>query len=106
MTGVKTTVVVDERVWREFKRFVSSRYGNLRSLSAAVEDAVKCFNTAGLLSELSSALGLEASTYPSSLEVKARRPRLGTSAGEAVRRMRDEREARISGLEQRREEVR
>jgi predicted nucleic acid-binding protein len=41
------------------------------------------------------------STYPSSNEVKKRRPKLETSSAEAVRKMKDEREARISEFKQR-----
>jgi len=33
MTAVKTTIVVDEETWTEFKKLVSSRYGGLRKLS-------------------------------------------------------------------------
>jgi len=96
MTTIKTTIVVDEETWTEFRKVVSSRYGGLRKLSFAVEEAIKCFNAPELMRSFSSSVGLEASIYPSSIEVKSRRPKLKTSSAEALRKMRDEREARIS----------
>jgi len=99
MVTVKTTIVVDEKAWTEFKKVVSSRYGGVRKLSSAVEEAIRCFNAAEMLNSFSSSVGLDTSVYPSIREVKARRPKLGTSAGEVVRKMRDERGTRISGFE-------
>ena len=34
---VKTTIVIDQKAWTEFKKVVSSRYGGVRKLSFAVE---------------------------------------------------------------------
>jgi len=99
MVTVKTTIVVDEKAWTEFKRVVSSRYGGVRKLSSAVEEAIRSFNAVEMLNSFSSSMGLDASVYPSIREVEIRRPKLGTSAGEVVRRMRDERGIRISGFE-------
>jgi len=98
MGVVKTTIVIDEETWNEFKRSVSSMYGSPRMTSQAVEEAIKCFNSVELLKRFSNAIGLFASGYPSVREVQERRPKLETSAGEEVRRMRDERHARLSGL--------
>lgn len=99
MTTVKTTVNIDEETWNRFKKTVSSRYGSIRNLSGAVEEAIKCFNTDELLSRFIETAGIDAGTYPSLKEVKESRPKLETSAGETVRAMRDERVARISGHE-------
>ncbi len=93
---VKTTIVIDEETWAEFKKIVSSRYGGLRKLSSLVEEAIKCFNPIELLTNFSSSVGLDVSPYPSSNEVKSRRPKLNTSSPEVIRKMRNEREARIS----------
>jgi len=98
MTTVKTTIVVDEETWTEFKKVVSSRYGGLRKLSFAVEEAIKSFNAPEVIRSFSSSVGLTTSIYPSSNEVKSRRPKLNTSSAEALRKMRDEREARLSGF--------
>jgi len=95
---VKTTVVIDEETWNEFKRSVSSRYGSLRMASLAVEEALKCFNAIKLLKKFSEAIGFVTSVYQSVREVEERRPKMGTSAGEEVRRLRDERQDRLSGL--------
>jgi len=66
--------------------------------SLAVEEAIRCFNAVELLKSASIAMGFVTGAYPSVREVEERRPKLGTSAGEEVRRMRDERQSRLSGL--------
>ena len=98
MGTVKTTIVIDEETWNKFKKSVSSRYGGLRKISFAVQEAIKCFNAVELLNSFSDVMGLVTGVYPSIREVKSRRPKLDTSAGEVVRGMRDEREACISGF--------
>ena len=98
MGVVKTTLVIDEETWNEFKRSVSSRYGSLKKVSFAVEEALRSFNTIELLEDFSKSKGFVINTYPSLREVEERRPKLKTSAGEEVRRLRDERQARLSRL--------
>jgi hypothetical protein len=105
MGVIKTTIVIDEEAWKEFKRSVSSIYGSLRMTSFAVEEAIKCFNAVDLLKDFSNAMALNASGYPSVREVEERRPKLRTSAGEELRRMRDERQTRLSRLKQHREKI-
>lgn len=97
MGVIKTTVNIDERIWNEFKRVVSSQYGGVKSLSRLVEEALRSFNTLELLELFLELWGVEVGIYPSSREVVERRPKLETSAGRVVREMRDEREACISG---------
>ena len=97
MATVKTTINVDEETWNRFKRSVTSRYGSIRSLSDAVEEAIKCFNIEELLETFVKQAGIEVEPYPSLREVEERRRKLATSAGEEVRAMRDERVASISG---------
>jgi hypothetical protein len=97
MTTVKTTINIDEETWNRFKKAVSSRQGSLRNLSGAVEEAIKAFDTEELMNAFMGAMGIEAGRYPSLNEVEEGRPRPGTSAGETVRAMRDERDARLSG---------
>ena len=96
MNKIKTTINIDEETWKEFKKMVSSRYGSTRKLSYAVEEAIQCFNTAELLNRFTKLMGIDAGVYPSLKEIKERRPKLETSAGEEVRAIRDEREASIS----------
>ncbi|MEM2937541.1 MAG: hypothetical protein QXJ63_03240 [Candidatus Bathyarchaeia archaeon] len=98
MGTIKTTIIIDEKVWNQLKRTISSRSQNLRKLSATVEEAIKTFSTTEVLNEFSALLNINATTYPSNKEVRDRRPKLETSAGKIVREMRDEREAHISRL--------
>ena len=88
MTTVKTTINIDEETWNRFKSAVSSRQGSARNLNGAVEEAIRSFDTEGLLSAFMEAMGIEAGGHPSLREVERSRPRLETSAGETVRRMR------------------
>jgi hypothetical protein len=96
MPKVKITINVDEETWDNFKRAFSSSRGSLRSLSEAVEEAIRSFDTVGILACFMAAMGMEGG-LPSLRDVKGGRPRPGTSAGEAVRAMRDERAGRILG---------
>ncbi|MFB0557576.1 MAG: hypothetical protein ACETVY_00530 [Candidatus Bathyarchaeia archaeon] len=102
MTTTKTTINIDEETWNRFKKTVSSRQGSLRNLSGAVEEAIKAFDTEELIKAFMEAMGIESGGLPSLREVEEGRPRLDTSAGETVRAMRDERNARVSGHERHR----
>ncbi|MEM2843070.1 MAG: hypothetical protein QXZ53_04245 [Candidatus Bathyarchaeia archaeon] len=99
MGFIKTTIIIDEETWSEFKKIVSLRYGNLRMISHAIEEAIKCFNVVEVLKGFSNAMGLAINEYPSSNEVKEKRPKLNSSAGKEVRRMRDERQNRLFRFE-------
>jgi len=90
---IETTIVIDEETWNEFKIFVSSRYGSLRTTRLAVEKALKRVKTLETLKEFSEAMGFVNSACPSVREVEERRPKIRTSAGEEVRGLRNEREA-------------
>ena len=50
----------------------------------------KTFNPSEVLNEFSIILNINTNTYPSDKEVKERRPKLKTSAGETIREMRNE----------------
>ena len=95
--SVKATIVINEGVWNEFKRMVSSRYG-FKKFSFALEEVIKCFNAAELLSTFSKFMGITISVYPSVKDVENRRPKLKTSAGKIIREMRHERETRVYGF--------
>jgi hypothetical protein len=92
---IKTTVNIDEETLLEFKRVVASRYGSTRKLSAAIEEAIRSFNTAESLKRFAKTRGIDTTTFPSVREVEKRRPTLETSAAETVRAMRDERATHI-----------
>lgn len=96
MTVVKTTVNIDEKVWEEFKKTVSNRYGGLRNLSGAVESAIRNYNMVELLRESASKLGVDPD-YPSSREVEQRRPAAPVGSSEVLREMRDGRQSRLHG---------
>ena len=98
MGEVKTTIVLDEKVWSEFRNYVLSRHGSVRKFSLGVAEALQSFNSLGILESLTNSMKIEVSPYPSSTEVKARRPKAKVSAGRIIREMRDARQTRLSGL--------
>ena len=98
MGEVKTTIVLDEKVWSEFRNYVLSKYGSVRKLRLGVTEALKSFNSLGVLESLTNSMKVESTPYPSSKEVKARRPKAKVSAGRIIREMRDVRQTRLSGL--------
>jgi hypothetical protein len=99
MDAVKTTINVDNKTLREFKKMTTSRYGSARKLSAAIADAMRSYNSSMILIEYAEKEGISLVSFPSSREVEEGRPKLETSAGEEVRGMRDAREASVSRYE-------
>ena len=97
MTTVKATIDIDEETWNRFKNTVSSRQCSARNLSGAVEEALRSFDTEGLILAFMEAMGIEAGSRPSLREVERSRPRLRTSAGETVRTMRGDRGSCMPG---------
>lgn len=96
MDAVKTTINVDDETLREFKKMTTSRYGTSRKLSAAIEEAMRSYNSSMILSEYAEKEGITLTSYPSSREVEERRPKLEASVGEEVRAMRNDRETSVS----------
>ncbi len=96
MDAVKTTINVDEETLREFKKMASARYGGERKLSAAIEEAMRSYNSQSLLTLYAEQEGIALTAYPSSREVEERRPHVDASAGKEVRGIRDARETGIS----------
>ncbi len=99
MRKVKSTLLVDEDLWNEFKRLVVAKHGSMRMVSAEVEEAISGFTTTRLLNQLARMVGLKVEKYPSSDEVKRLRKRVEASSADVLRAMRDEREKAVSGLE-------
>lgn len=92
---VKITIAIDEKIWDEFGRTVSNRYGVLRNLSGVVDDAIRNYNMVEVLRESATKLCVDPE-YPSSREVEQRRPSI--SGGSAVlREMREGRRSRLHG---------
>jgi hypothetical protein len=96
LATVKTTLVLDERIWSEFRRFVEETYGTTRKMSAGVEEALRSFTPASVLEAFASSAGLVLDSYPSSQEIVSHRPKVRTSAAGTIRLMRDERRKRVS----------
>jgi hypothetical protein len=103
---VKTTIVIDEQLWKRLRESILRRHGSYRKLGETVEESVKIFDAEGTLIAMLSAMGLEPGEYPSSAEVIAGRPKVGVSAGRTVREMRDDRVDRLSGFERSGKKVR
>ncbi len=99
LTTVKTTLVLDEKIWSEFRRFVGAAYGTTRKMSAGVEEALSSFTAVAVLEAFASGAGIVLDSYPSSQEIVSRRPKVRVSTGRTIRRMRDERKKRVSGYE-------
>ncbi|MEM2998009.1 MAG: hypothetical protein QW542_03580 [Thermoproteota archaeon] len=95
--GVKTSFIIDEKTWSNFKAVVLNKYG-VKKLSSAVEEALKTFTTLTVIEEFTENLGIKIS-YPSSNELKKNRPAVRASASAIVREMRNEREAHLLGLQ-------
>ncbi len=98
---VKTTLVIDEKVWNEFRALALSRYGGARTMSIGVEEALRSFSPLAVLRELSAKLKIDGS-YPTSREILSSRVRVSTSAGKVVREMRNGRQKSVSRLKQHR----
>jgi len=92
MASVKTTINIDEETWKRFKKTVSSRYGGIRNLSGAVEEAIKCFNTEGLLSRFMEMAGIGMGAYDSGMVYEM----LEARGIEAVIKPKEERQARYA----------
>jgi len=96
LATVKTTPVLDEKVWSEFRKFVEQVYGTTRKMSAGVEEALRSFAPIAVLEAFASSAGIVLDSYPSSQEIVSHRPKVRVSTARAIRRMRDERKKRVS----------
>lgn len=83
---IKTSIMIDEDLWKTFKVKASSKKG-LKGVSEAVEEALE-----EELSEQVVAEGLEnmRSRRPSDLEVKPVKPKIATSAGKVISELREQ----------------
>lgn len=82
---VKTSIMIDRKLWEEFRSRVGSEKG-LKMLSKAIEEAIEEEVSESLLiEELSKMLGPKGELP---LTVAPVRPKLATDAGKAVREMR------------------
>jgi hypothetical protein len=96
LATAKVTLIFDEKVWSEFRRFVEETYGTTRKTSAAVEEALRSFTPAAVLEAFASNAGIVLDSYPSSQEIVSHRAKVRASTAKTIRRMRDERKKRVS----------
>ena len=82
---VKTSIMVDRRLWEEFKSRVSGERG-LKMLSRAVEEAIEEEVSELLVADALSKL-LEGEELP--LTVAPVKPKVPTDSGKAVRELRE-----------------
>ena len=96
LATVKTTLVLDAKVWSEFRKFVEAAYGTTRKMSAGVEEALGSFTPLAVLEAFASSAGIVLDSYPSSQEIISHRPKVKVSTARTTRRMRHERKKRVS----------
>lgn len=86
----KVAVDIDERIWRSFKEEILRKYGTIGRLNKEIEILIASYLARDAVIErlkyLSGTYG-----FISSEDVKKDRPELKISAGEVLRKMRDER---------------
>lgn len=82
---IKTSILIDEELWRKIKLEATAE-GGLKGVSKFVEEALE-----EELSELTVAKALEnlAPTGIRALEVTPIKPKVKTSSGEVIRKLRD-----------------
>jgi len=93
----KTTILVDDRVLMQIRNLATWKHGTSRMMSTEIEDALRAFSPLETIMALAARLNLKVDKYPSLDEVSRSRPRLATSAGKTVRKMRDERSRHLLG---------
>jgi len=99
LAKTKTTILVDDRILDQIRNLATSKHGTSRMMSAEIEDALRAFSPLETIMALAARLNLKIDRYPSLDEVSRSRPRIATSAGKTVRKMRDERSRRLLGHE-------
>jgi len=83
---IETTIVIDRRVWEEFKARITTEYG-FKDIGKAVEEALKEELCDLIVVEMLSKY-LENEKIP--LAITSIKPRVPTDAGKIVREFRDE----------------
>jgi hypothetical protein len=97
LTKVKTTILVDDQLLKQFRELAVSKYGTSRMLSSEFEEALRAFSALEVIKSLAVRLGVKIDQYPSLDEVSRNRPRVAASAGKGVRGTRDKRAQRLLG---------
>jgi DNA-directed RNA polymerase subunit H (RpoH/RPB5) len=92
----KITAYVDEEIWNEFKRMVLQKTDGNRAISKELGKLIENSLPERVATKTLQNLGLLPKTLPSAQNVKQVIPRVATSAGKIVRKMRDKRVASLS----------
>jgi len=87
MRKIKTSIMVDENLWKMFKVKASSKMG-LKGVSGAVEEALEEELSEKVVAE---ALERMCSEKSAELEVKPVKPKFATSAGKVISELRGRR---------------
>ncbi|MBU7004215.1 MAG: hypothetical protein HXS50_01515, partial [Theionarchaea archaeon] len=66
MGAVKTTIMIDEKLWKRLRESMLRRQGTFRKLGETVEESVRIFDVEGTLNSFLSAIDVESRDLPSS----------------------------------------
>ncbi|HKZ47698.1 MAG TPA: hypothetical protein VJ397_02805 [Thermoplasmata archaeon] len=94
----KTTLLLDEGIWRRFQEEVLRREG-ARATSAEVEKAIAATDLAPLLETLAARYPQPDAGFPSVAEVERLRPKGRGDLTALIREDRDDRDDRLLGLQ-------
>ena len=94
MKLAKVSIYVDDAVWNSFKTQVFQKHGNLRKLSAEVENLLRVAIVEDQVISAFEKIGVKAKGAISSQEIKAARPKLrGPPSEKILKEMRQKRVA-------------
>lgn len=97
MSKTKTTVMLNDQLLKQFRDLAASKHGSSRMLSSEMEEALRAFSPLEVIRSLTTRLNIKIDQYPSLDEISRNRPQVASSAGKAVREMRDDRAERLLG---------
>jgi hypothetical protein len=64
LTRTKTTIVVDDRLLKQFRDLASSKHGTSRMLSSELEEALRAFSPLEVIKSLAARLDVKIDRYP------------------------------------------
>lgn len=84
----KVTAYIDEEIWNEFKKMVVENTDDNRALSKELQKLIEDSLADRIMAKTFRGIDLLPATLPSVQSIKKVIPRVGTSAGKTVRKMR------------------
>ncbi|MGH9910085.1 MAG: hypothetical protein ACRD32_05550 [Nitrososphaerales archaeon] len=84
----KVTAYIDEEIWNEFKKMVVENTDDNRALSKELQKLIEDSLADRIMAKTFRDIDLLPGTLPSVQSIKKVIPRVGTSAGKTVRKMR------------------